>query len=214
MSALLDHLFSSPPDEQLVGPNVYLRPPRDSDWREWAELREVSRDFLEPWEPTWPKDALTRSAYRRRLRHYGEQWRNGSGYSFFVVRRSDAALLGGLTLSNVRRGITQSGSLGYWIGKPYAGQGVMTEAVRSALCFCFDNLTLHRVEAACLPTNIASRRLLDKCGFREEGYATKYLKINGEWADHVLFALLREEAKRVVPGLGDGGRGAGEAAEF
>ncbi len=214
MSALLDHLFSLPPDEQLVGPNVYLRPPRDSDWREWAELREVSRDFLVPWEPTWPKDALTRSAYRRRLRHYAEQWRNGSGYSFFVVRRSDAVLLGGLTLSNVRRGITQSGSLGYWIGKPYARQGVTTEAVRSALCFCFDNLTLHRVEAACLPTNIASRRLLDKCGFREEGYATKYLKINGEWTDHVLFAMLREEAMRVVPGLGDGGREAGEAADF
>ncbi len=90
----------------------------------------------------------------------------------------------------------------------------MTEAVRSALCFCFDNLTLHRVEAACLPANIASRRLLDKCGFREEGYATKYLKINGEWTDHVLFAMLREEAMRVVPGLGDGGRGAGEAAQF
>lgn len=214
MSALLDHLFSSPPDEQLVGPNVYLRPPRDSDWKEWAELREVSRDFLVPWEPTWPKDALTRSAYRRRLRHYGEQWRNGSGYSFFVVRRSDAVLLGGLTLSNVRRGITQSGSLGYWIGEPYAGQGVMTEAVRSALGFCFDNLTLHRVEAACLPANIASRRLLDKCGFREEGYATKYLKIDGEWADHVLYAMLREEAMKLLPGLGDGGREAGETAEF
>ena len=214
MSALLDHLFSFPPDEQLVAPNVYLRPPRDSDWREWAELREVSRDFLEPWEPTWPKDALTRSAYRRRLRHYAEQWRNGSGYSFFVVRRSDAVLLGGLTLSNVRRGITQSGSLGYWIGELYARQGVMTEAVRAALCFCFDNLTLHRVEAACLPANIASRRLLDKCGFREEGYATKYLKIDGEWADHVLFAKLREEAMKLVPGLADGGREAGEAAEF
>ena len=205
MSALLDHLFSSPPDEQFVGPNVYLRPPRDSDWGEWAELREVSRDFLVPWEPTWPKDALTRSAYRRRLRHYAEQWRNGSGYSFFIVRRSDAVLLGGLTLSNVRRGITQSGSLGYWVGKSYAGQGIMTEALRGALCFCFDNLTLHRVEAACLPANIPSRRLLDKCGFKEEGYATKYLKINGEWADHVLFAMLREEAMRVVPGLADGG---------
>ena len=214
MSALLDHLFSSPPDEQLVGPNVFLRPPRDSDWKEWAELREVSRDFLVPWEPTWPKDALTRSAYRRRLRHYAEQWRNGSGYSFFVVRRSDAVLRGGLTLSNVRRGITQSGSLGYWIGEPYARKGVMTEAVRSALCFCFDNLTLHRVEAACLPANISSRRLLDKCGFREEGYATKYLKIDGEWADHVLFAKLREEAMKLVPGLADGGREAGEAAEF
>ena len=214
MSALLDHLFSSPPDEQLVGPNVYLRPPRDSDWKEWAELREVSRDFLVPWEPTWPKDALTRSAYRRRLRHYGEQWRNGSGYSFFVVRRSDAVLLGGLTLSNVRRGITQSGSLGYWIGEPYAGQGVMTEAVRSALGFCFDNLTLHRVEAACLPANISSRRLLDKCGFREEGYATKYLKIDGEWSYHVLYAMLREEAMKLLPGLGDGGREAGETAEF
>ncbi len=214
MSALLDHLFSFPPNEQLVAPNVYLRPPKDSDWREWAELREGSRDFLEPWEPAWPKDASTRSAYRRRLRHYAEQWRNGSGYSFFVVRRSDAVLLGGLTLSNVRRGITQSGSLGYWIGESYARQGVMTEAVRAALCFCFDNLSLHRVEAACLPANIASRRLLDKCGFREEGYATKYLKIDGEWADHVLFAKLREEAMKLVPGLADGGREAGEAAEF
>lgn len=182
-----------PPDLRVPGLKIYLRPPADSDFPQWVELRQKSRDFLVPWEPTWPRDALTRGSWRRRLRHYGEEWHEGTSYSFLLFRNSDDALLGGITLSNVRRGVAQTGTIGYWVGASYARQGVMTQGVELMLRFAFHDLGLHRVEAACLPVNTASRGLLTKCGFRQEGYAPQYLKINGIWEDHVLFAMLSWE---------------------
>jgi ribosomal-protein-alanine N-acetyltransferase len=183
-----------PQDERIDGRRVYVRPPSEHDWAEWVELREVSRDFLIPWEPTWPADCLTRTAFRRRLRHYADEWHSGAGYAFFIFSREGDRLQGGITLSNVRRGVAQTGTLGYWVGKPYARQGVMSDAIRCMLRFCFESLRLHRVDAACLPRNAASRGVLAKAGFREEGFAPKYLRINGEWEDHVLFAILDHEA--------------------
>jgi len=169
---------------------IILRPPAVSDYAEWARLRSLSRAFLEPWEPNWPRDDLTKIAYKQRVRRYGKDMRDDFAYAFFVFCRHSGQLVGGLTVSNVRRGVAQTCSLGYWVGEPFARQGYMTDAVRSAVSFAFDNLRLHRVEAACLPVNEASRRLLLRCGFSEEGYARKYLKINGRWQDHLLFALL------------------------
>ena len=177
----------------LSGERVYLRPPRQMDFEGWARVRAGSRAFLAPWEPTWPDDALSRGAYRRRLAAYGVDWRKDAGYNFFVFGRGDDALLGGIGLANVRRGVVQSASLGYWMGAAHAGQGYMTEGLSAVLAFSYDRLHLHRLEAACLPSNMASRRLLAKCGFREEGYARKYLCINGVWQDHVLFGQLAEE---------------------
>jgi ribosomal-protein-alanine N-acetyltransferase len=172
---------------------VYLRLPVQRDWRAWAALRAESRDFLAPWEPTWAYDALTRGAYRRRLKMYKAELRQGLTYSFLIFRRVDDALLGGITLSNLRRGVAQSATLGYWVGVAHSRQGYMTEALAAVLEFAFSRLGLHRVEAACLPANEASRRLLLKSGFREEGYAREYLRINGRWQDHQLFAILRSE---------------------
>lgn len=177
----------------LMGDRIFLRPPRLGDFDGWARLRDGSRGFLAPWEPTWPEDALSRPAFRRRLASYTLDWRKDTGYNFFVFRRSDNALVGGIGLANLRRGVVQSASLGYWMGAPFAGQGHMTEALGATLGFAFDRLGLHRLDAACLPNNAASRRLLGKCGFREEGYARKYLCINGVWQDHVLFGLLAED---------------------
>ncbi|HEY5598974.1 MAG TPA: GNAT family protein, partial [Kiloniellales bacterium] len=174
-------------------------PPVQRDWREWAALRAESREFLVPWEPTWPYDALTRGAFRRRLKIYKSEARQGSSFSFLVFRRADDVLLGGVTLSNLRRGVAQAGSLGYWIGESYARQGYMTEALAAVLNFAFVRLGLHRVEAACLPDNLASRALLLKCGFAEEGYAREYLRINGRWQDHLLFAILRRDCPN-LPG--------------
>ncbi len=188
-----------PPDLRIPGESVYLKPPAESDFAAWVALRQASRDFLVPWEPTWPRDALTKASWRRRLRHYAQEWHDNTSYSFLIFRQRDDALLGGITLSNVRRGVAQTGTIGYWVGEPHARQGVMTEAVRIVLRFAFNELTLHRLEAACLPSNAASRRLLTKCGFREEGYAPQYLKINGLWEDHVLFALLASEAAQRAP---------------
>ncbi len=169
---------------------VILRPPVMSDYAEWAQLRSVSRSFLEPWEPTWPRDDLSKAAFRYRVRRYDRDMRNDYAYAFFVFCTHAHRIAGGLTISNVRRGVAQSCTLGYWVGQPFARQGYMTSAVAAAVDFAFDNLRLHRVEAACLPENTASRALLLRCGFTEEGYARKYLKINGRWQDHLLFAQL------------------------
>lgn len=180
----------------IEGDGVMLRTPDPADFLEWAAVREQSRAFLVPWEPTWPSDDLTRSAFRRRLRRYAEDVRTDQGYAFFVFRRTDNALVGGLTLANVRRGVAQAGSLGYWMGAPHARQGYMTEAVRALIPFAFGPLRLHRLEAACIPTNSASIRLLEKCGFVHEGLARKYLCINGAWQDHLLYALLAGDERR------------------
>ena len=172
---------------------VYLRVPQMPDFSAWSALRALSREFLVPWEPTWPSDDLTRGAFRRRVRRYVRDIREDQAYPFFIFSTSDDALVGGLTLSNIRRGVSQACSLGYWVGAPHARQGHMSRAVAAAVPFVFDTLKLHRLEAACLPSNLASIALLRKCGFTEEGYARRYLKINGIWQDHLLFAVLAED---------------------
>jgi len=177
----------------VAGHGVILRPPVMSDFSEWAALREESRDFLTPWEPTWPADDLTRGAFRRRLKRYAEDQRTDTAYAFLIFRESDRAMVGGLTLANLRRGVAQAGSIGYWVGHRFARQGLMTAAVRTLIPMCFDTLRLHRVEAACIPDNTASVRLLEKTGFQREGYAREYLCINGVWADHLLYARLRSD---------------------
>lgn len=190
--ALLDWMSSDLP-LVLEGQGVRLRPPRATDFPAWSALRGLSREFLQPWEPTWPEDDLTRAAFRRRLAAYARDMEAGSGYAFLVFRAEDEELLGGITLSNIRRGVAQTCSMGYWIGLPYARRGHTLAAARTVLRFCFERLNLHRVEAACLPANVASRRLLLKAGFDPEGLARAYLKINGAWADHLLFGLVRDE---------------------
>jgi len=178
---------------RLEGERVYLRPPGGRDWTAWARLRTESRAFLTPWEPTWPEDALTRAAFRRRLRRQVQEARDDQGYAFLIFRRADDALCGGITLANVRRGVAQTGSLGYWLGREFTGQGYMVESVRAVTGFAFEQLGLHRLEAACLPHNAASRHVLTRAGFREEGYAKEYLCIAGRWQDHVLYGLLRSD---------------------
>ncbi|WP_374578800.1 GNAT family N-acetyltransferase [Phenylobacterium sp.] len=175
---------------RIEGDGVRLRPPRAADFSEWRELRAQSRDFLQPWEPTWPADDLTRAAFRRRLAAYARDREAGVAFPFFVFRAEDDALSGGITLSNVRRGVAQMGSVGYWCGQPFARQGLTLAATRALTVFAFRTLALHRLEAACLPSNDASRRLLNRAGFCEEGLAQAYLKINGVWRDHVLFGLV------------------------
>lgn len=170
--------------------SVYLRAPQMSDFSQWAQLREDSRDFLTPWEPAWPKDDLYRGAFRRRVKRYQRDIRDDRAYPFFVFSTEDDVLVGGVTLSNIRRGVAQACSLGYWIGEPYARRGYMSSAVENCAQYVFDTLNLHRLEAACIPTNHASINLLNKCGFTDEGYARQYLLINGAWQDHQLFALL------------------------
>jgi ribosomal-protein-alanine N-acetyltransferase len=181
------------PDIELRGAEVCLRHPAMGDYADWAELRAMSRQHLTAWEPQWARDELTRSAFRRRLRQYQRELRDDQGYAFFIFRDDAATLLGGLSISNVRRGVAQAASIGYWIGLPHTRRGHMTDAVRTVLPFAFRTLGLHRLEAACLPHNAASARVLEKAGFKREGMARRYLKINGVWQDHDLYSLIQDD---------------------
>jgi ribosomal-protein-alanine N-acetyltransferase len=196
MSLLGGLLGGQPPLLRLQGERLHLRPPERADWPAWTELRAQSREFLKPWEPSWTADALSRAAFRRRLARYALDWREDVGYSFLIFLNEGEALLGGIGLTNVRRGVAETATLGYWIGRPHARLGYMTEAIGLALAYAFERLKLHRIEAACLPANRPSRDLLIKSGFVEEGYARQYLCIDGRWQDHVLHALLAEDWAR------------------
>lgn len=177
----------------IEGRGVLLRPPRAADYQPWAELRELSAAYLQPWEPAWAEDDLTRPAFRRRLSVYAREMELETAWPFFIFSNAGQTLVGAVTLSNIRRGVAESGTLGYWIGRPFAGRGHATAAVRAVLGFAFDTVDLHRVEASCLPANLASRRVLQKSGFRQEGEARAYLKINGAWADHLLFGVVSDD---------------------
>lgn len=190
------------PDDYLdpiAGRTIILRPPSSSDYGAWAELRALSRSHLAPWEPAWAHDDLSRLMFRRRLRAYARDVRDDLGYAFFIIESSSDQLIGGITLSNVRRGSSQSASLGYWIGAPHARRGRMKEAVRTLLPFAFGGLRLHRIEAATMPRNLPSIGVLEACGFEKEGLARGFLKINGQWEDHFLFARIANAAAGAAP---------------
>lgn len=187
-----------PPNLAFVGPTVTLRPPRPRDRKQWIALRSESKAFLEPWEPAWPRDALTPAGYRRRLDRQHRDWRDQSGFAFFIHENRSDRLVGSITIANVRRGVVQSANIGYWTGERFLRQGYMAEAVQIALDFCFRRLQLHRVEAACLEANAPSKSLLLKAGFQPEGLARKYLCIAGRWQDHETFAILRTDPRPAV----------------
>ena len=172
-----------------------LRLPAHSDYRAWASLRDQSAEFLQPWEPTWAADHLTRKSFTNRVYWAQRSVGNGSAIPLFLVRRADEALVGAITLDNIRRGPAQAGTLGYWIGQPHQRQGYMLEAIAAIAHYAFRELDLSRLEAACLPENAPSRSLLEKAGFKYEGVAQSYLQIAGRWRTHVLYANLRHDRR-------------------
>ncbi len=172
-----------------------LRQPVMPDFRDWAHLRRTSADFLTPWEPSWAADHLSRKGFTNRVYWAQRSISGGTALPLFLIRREDDRLLGAITLDNVRRGPSQSGTLGYWIGETHARQGYMREAIQAVAHYAFDRLDISRIEAACLPSNAASRGLLEKCGFKYEGVAQSYLQIDGRWRTHVLYAALRHDRR-------------------
>lgn len=174
----------------LHGEGLVLRLADMRDYESWARLRRESRAFLERWEPLWPDDDLTRSAFRRRVRRQNHEAEIEEALAFLIFRDVDQVLVGGLTLGNIRRGAAQTATIGYWMGAPFARQGIMTRAVKVAMRHAFGSMHLHRIEAACLPDNEASSRLLRSSDFHQEGLALGYLRIAGQWQDHLLFARL------------------------
>lgn len=180
------------PTPSIRSEGLLLRAPRMDDYVDWAQLRQESRSFLAPWEPVWPVDDLTRQSFRRRMKRYHDDMIADLAYTLFIFEPTTGSLMGGMTLGNVRRGVSQSATLGYWMGQPFAGRGIMTKAVRVMKVFAFEKLGLRRIEAGCIPSNIASIRVLEANGFEREGYAREYLCIAGIWQDHFLYACLND----------------------
>ena len=180
---------------RVVADRITLRLPQHSDWREWTALRDASADFLRPWEPVWAQDHLSRRAFTNRVYWAARAEAQGTALPLLMFRRQDNALLGAITLDNIRRGPAQAGTLGYWVGAAHARQGYMREAIEAVVHHAFVQLDLSRIEAACLPGNAASRGVLEKTGFKYEGVAQSYLQINGRWRNHVLYANLRSDRR-------------------
>lgn len=178
------------PTERLT-----LRLPRHSDFQNWANLRSESMEFLTPWEPSWASDHLKRRSFTNRVYWAQRSINSGNALPLFLERRGDGALLGAITLDNIRRGPAQAGTLGYWMGQRHARQGYMRESIFALVHYAFSTLDLSRIEAACLPENTASRGVLEGSGFKYEGVAQSYLQINGRWRNHVLFANLRHDRR-------------------
>jgi ribosomal-protein-alanine N-acetyltransferase len=180
---------------RLETERLTLRPPQHSDFRDWTALRLESQDYLVPWEPSWSADHLSRRSFSNRVYWAQRAVNQQSALPLFLIRREDAALVGAITLDNIRRGPAQCGTLGYWTGQPYARQGYMREAIGALVHHAFERLDLSRIEAACLPENAASRAVLEKSGFKYEGVAQSYLQIDGRWRTHVLYASLRSDRR-------------------
>lgn len=172
-----------------------LRLPVHGDWHAWSQLRAESAAFLTHWEPAWAPDHLARRSFTNRVYWAARAQSQGTALPMLLVRRQDQQLLGAITLDNIRRGPAQAGTIGYWIGQPFARHGYMREAILAMVHHAFTTLDLSRVEAACLPENTASRGVLEKTGFKYEGVAQSYLQISGRWRNHVLYANLRGDRR-------------------
>ncbi|WP_234855098.1 GNAT family N-acetyltransferase [Paracoccus everestensis] len=179
---------------RLETERIVLRLPAHGDFHAWTSLRQSSRDFLTRWEPVWSPDHLTRKSFVNRVYWAARASRGGTALPLFLVRR-DGVLLGAITLDNIRRGPAQSGTIGYWIGQDFARQGYMREAIGVLVHHAFTALDLSRIEAACLPENVASRGVLEGSGFKYEGVAQSFLQIDGRWRNHVLYANLRGDRR-------------------
>jgi ribosomal-protein-alanine N-acetyltransferase len=188
-------------DDALVkGKLVFLRHPTESDRDEFIALRNSCKEYLARWEPVPPRgfDAFGDDGFDREV----ELARTDRGERMLICRREDGTIVGKLSTGDILRGPAQFCHLGYWIAEAHAGRGYMTEAIALGLRYCFTTLKLHRVEANIQPHNEASRRVVQRNGFRLEGFSPRYIKIRGRWADHERWAITVEEwraRKRQAP---------------
>jgi len=192
----MPELVSVSLDARLETSRVALRAPRAIDI---AELRSVlgrNADHLRPWSPSPPPgtNPLGFTELGRSIARQRREWKAGTAYVFVaLLRQLREPIIGRVALTSVLRGPWQSAQLGYWLDAANAGRGLMSEGVELALAFAFERLGLHRLQAAVMPHNQASRCILIKRGFREEGYVKRYLRIGGAWEDHVIYGLTAEE---------------------
>ncbi len=188
------------PPVVLEGAQVYMRPPRLEDAQPWAVVRHRNRAYLKPFEPAWDANCLSQGYFERRLTRQADDWENGSANAFLIFRKDGNELIGGMNINHICRGAGQYASLGYWIDEAHQGQGYMAESLQLTLKYAFGELQLHRVHAACIVKNERSKKLLLRAGFIKEGYAERYICIDGEWQDHHLFGITFEDWQKQKSG--------------
>ncbi len=188
-------MFGRKPKVTIETERLTLRLPLQKDHLQWVHLRQASVEYLTPWEPVWAQDHFSKRAFANRVYWARKTYDAGRGAPLFMIRRADDALVGAITLDNIRRGPAQTGTLGYWTGEEFARLGYMSEAIQGLVHFAFTTLDLSRIEAACLSENKPSRGVLEKSGFKYEGVAQAYLQINGRWCNHVLYSNLRSDRR-------------------
>lgn len=177
--------------------DLALRPIRYRDRREWTEVRSRNSEWLAPWEASNPAPGGHLPNYRQMVASLNEQARHASALPFVITERTpgfrEPRIVGQLTVSSIVWGSAMMATLGYWVDQARAGHGIAPTAVAMATDHCFRTLGLHRMEINIRPENAPSLRVVEKLGFRDEGYRERFLHINGEWADHRSFALTSEE---------------------
>ena len=172
---------------------VLIRPPRRRDWKAWVKLRISSYDFLKRWEPHWDVDKCNRSTFMRQLRFQKTRAVYDQAYTFLCFKKNDKTLIGGVNISNIERGVMQTGNIGYWLGKDFTSQGYMREIIFALLPYIFNQIKLHRIQAYTLEENISSRNLLESLNFKNEGILRKSMKIDNVWRDHMLYSKLNSD---------------------
>jgi [ribosomal protein S5]-alanine N-acetyltransferase len=189
----------APRPVQIAGPRIAVRDLRPDDAAALLDLRIRNREFFEPFEPVAPADHFTLEAQRLGIDAGSRAWDEDREYAFGVVL-PDGSLVGRVRLSTVVRGAWQNANLGYYVDRDHGGRDIATEAVGLVVGFAFERLGLHRVQAGVMPRNAASLRVLEKNRFRREGFAPRYLRINGAWEDHVIYAITAEDGRPAAPG--------------
>ncbi len=190
---------------RIVTERLVLRPARTSDVPEMRRALRANVEHLRPWSvaPAPREDPAGLASVSGAVLRQRREWKHGQSFVLFVSpRAAEARIIGRITLGGIVRGAFQNAHLGYWIDAGHQGRGLMTEAVRAVTTFAFGSAGLHRVQAAVMPTNKASLRVLEKVGYRREGSAARYLCIAGAWEDHVLFAVTVEDwQESLVPAV-------------
>jgi [ribosomal protein S5]-alanine N-acetyltransferase len=180
--------------------DLVLRPLHRRDRAEWVALRDRNREWLQPWDATNPVPQSALRSFAEMVRVLHRSGREGTSLPWLICVRTGVAgppvMAGQLSVSSIIRGSALSASVGYWIDRARAGQGIVPTAVALATDYCFTELGLHRMEVNIRPENAASLRVVEKLGFRYEGLRRDYLHIDGAWRDHRSYALTAPE----VPG--------------
>jgi ribosomal-protein-alanine N-acetyltransferase len=191
------------PNDVLIGRRVELRPLRPDDFKHWSEVRNANVDWLTKWEPTRPAgtpDVINdKNAFASRCNARDRERHLGSGYGFGIF--VNGSFSGEINISSIQRGPFQNCYVGYWIDQRKAGNSYTPESLVLLLQFAFEELKLHRVQVAIIPRNVSSRRVVEKLELRNEGLAQKYLEIDGQWEDHMRFAITSEEWIERAPDL-------------